>query len=651
MHPRLASNPFEALRLVKNKNKPAAAASAAARSDAPHFAPSVPAPANDPPQSPERPAKRLRRTPRSDVLFVPDAQNVVRRGNLAVIAMKPGEILPFHGTILICPLVGVCSVNGFVFKPHSSTSSWLASQIEKPTPTDFRFYPCFSPRSTSFLVIESEPHGSRGRVESLSRSQSEHAASISDALKELYRQLPEKSKQFGTVIALKSFSYCGLNEIQNRLPSYKHLFSPFVPAQARSMQPEICELDGFYPILPHMVQVSFNNRHVKFPNHWYEASDTILDSLLPPVICVIGSKGLGKSTMCRFLVNQLLAKYNSVAFLDCDLGQPELTPTGQVSIHVLEDPLLGPAFTNFKHPLFSCFVGATTPKNDPDFYSACVLQLWDVYKTRISQKIPLVINTDGWVRGMGFDLLLYALKQIRPTHVVQLCVPDNSQFAGARNIKDDLYALLNEKSDEVSEVSLMKVYGHEDAKQTVFLPALMRDLGLLAYFAQRKRNPAEPILASEMLEDCCVWDWSGVAARVPYSVPWHVVRLRFLNIEVPPSQSLVALNGTLVALVVDNLNYAIPANPCDPDSPVSQSCAGLQLIPSDIQTHPRHQNCVGLGIVRAIDPAAKLFYVATPLALDQICEVNLIVRGGAEINFPSSMMIDGFEVKISILHQ
>ncbi len=89
-----------------------------------------------------------------------------------------------------------------------------------------------------------------------------------------------------------------------------------------------------------------------------------------------------------------------MAFLDCDLGQPELTLSGQVSLHILENPLLGPPFTHLKDATHSIYIGSSSPKHDPDIYTAAILNLWTRYlQFSASHPLPLVINTDGWVKG------------------------------------------------------------------------------------------------------------------------------------------------------------------------------------------------------------------------------------------------------------
>ena len=61
----------------------------------------------------------------------------------------------------------------------------------------------------------------------------------------------------------------------------------------------------------------------------------------PAVLLVMGAKGVGKSTCCRFLVNSLLSlQVPEVYFLETDLGQPELGPPGVVTLHRIRKPML-----------------------------------------------------------------------------------------------------------------------------------------------------------------------------------------------------------------------------------------------------------------------------------------------------------------------
>jgi polynucleotide 5'-kinase involved in rRNA processing len=94
-------------------------------------------------------------------------------------------------------------------------------------------------------------------------------------------------------------------------------------------------------------------------------------------VVITGRKGMGKSTISQYLLNSLLnrylahthhtahgtqrthsprvrllcVRYPHVVFLDTDLGQPEFTPAGLVSLHVISSPVFGPSFMHLASPL------------------------------------------------------------------------------------------------------------------------------------------------------------------------------------------------------------------------------------------------------------------------------------------------------------
>ena len=75
---------------------------------------------------------------------------------------------------------------------------------------------------------------------------------------------------------------------------------------------------------------------------WAKVVDTLLADLTdghgPMRVMVLGNKGVGKSTFGRYLVNRLLGQQKGgssaggsgagVTYVDTDIGQPELTPSG-----------------------------------------------------------------------------------------------------------------------------------------------------------------------------------------------------------------------------------------------------------------------------------------------------------------------------------
>ena len=112
-----------------------------------------------------------------------------------------------------------------------------------------------------------------------------------------------------------------------------------------------------------------------------------------------------------------------IAMIECDVGQSEFTPPGFVSLSVLDSPILGPPFTHLdvSESTKSIFLGCTSAWKDPDRYTAAIFNLFKHYTENIrSDGIPLIVNTPGWVKGMGYDILLHMISELSPSQIVCL---------------------------------------------------------------------------------------------------------------------------------------------------------------------------------------------------------------------------------------
>ena len=156
------------------------------------------------------------------------------------------------------------------------------------------------------------------------------------------------------------------------------------------------------------------------PSEWDAAVDALATIMASPpaspsaVVLLCGARNVGKSALARLLVNRALASgAPEVALLDCDVGQPELSPPGLVALHAVTRPLLGPPHTQLRAPRRCRFVGHATPGEAPAEYLACVTALLAEHRAAHGRAAdgaapplpPLVVNTCGWVSGLGLQLL------------------------------------------------------------------------------------------------------------------------------------------------------------------------------------------------------------------------------------------------------
>ncbi|KAG2384122.1 Polynucleotide 5'-hydroxyl-kinase [Vigna angularis] len=130
-------------------------------------------------------------------------------------------------------------------------------------------------------------------------------------------------------------------------------------------------------------------------------------------------------------------------------------------------------------------------------------------------KLPLIVNTSGWVKGVGYDVLVDMLKYISPTHVVKISTSSEN-----KNLPAGEFWVLFQK----------------DARP-------LRDLRIMAYFRQCFSSDSNISTMKELAH--------ALASHCPYEVPIASIKMRHLHCEVPSSEIFFSLNATIVVLAVD----------------------------------------------------------------------------------------------------
>lgn len=183
------------------------------------------------------------------------------------------------------------------------------------------------------------------------------------------------------------------------------------------------DLEGFYPLEqggPALEDVT----PLMVSDEWEAAISSCLYGMKEREerkLAVCGSKGVGKSTLMKLVINKLLSdtEVDRVCLIDCDAGQPELGPPGLVSMSLIHEPLLGPPYLHAFNPSSCYFIGDVTSKSDPVMYIASIQALIARYEEEFAD-VPLVVNMDGWVKGLGESVLQNVLMAINPNHVIKI---------------------------------------------------------------------------------------------------------------------------------------------------------------------------------------------------------------------------------------
>ncbi|KAG5728254.1 Polynucleotide 5'-hydroxyl-kinase GRC3 [Termitomyces sp. T112] len=380
---------------------------------------------------------------------------------------------------------------------------------------------------------------------------------------------------------------------------------------------------------------------------WRRALPSISPSNDTSIHLVKGPKKSGKSTFARTLVNTLLSQYQKVAYLECDIGQSEFTPGGIVALNVLSTPLFGPPFTHPTLPYSAHYVGAMTPRSSPSLYLAAVQAILETYRldiqtpaiswrtsdadTRISDSIPLVVNTMGWNKGLGADLTIKLQEMIQPTDIYEIETPFDPAWPtpAPRDVAASSHPTRTHLLRPAPASILSANYSATDH----------RSLSIMSYFHVIFSN-STPTADEFPQTTGLTWHTSlPLCALPPYEVDCarsfdKVILTGAGTEDVVPSEIARVLNGSLVALVScapGTLDLDLDSETLASRIPYTQGCEA----PS-----PALSRCLGLALVRSVSPLEPQtqMHVLTPLPPKLLSKCRVLVKG--ELELPIWGMLD-----------
>lgn len=162
---------------------------------------------------------------------------------------------------------------------------------------------------------------------------------------------------------------------------------------------------------------------------------------------------------------QGVAQDGSVAVLDLDPGQPEFSPPGEISLLCLRSCNFG---TPYAHPVVppgsrlirAHHVGAISPKEDPDHYLQCVLDLVVRYRRMLASRpsCRLIVNCSGWVLGSGLEVLVQLINHMALTAVVYMSTTGPAEAVDAlleasRDSKTPFHALSSQPTEHATRTA------------------------------------------------------------------------------------------------------------------------------------------------------------------------------------------------------
>lgn len=293
--------------------------------------------------------------------------------------------IELYGTVVVTLLSGRITINGY-----------KARQLEPLT--------LFSPKGLNWVVISpmankklpKDNYNWNDLNETFSRAQLDNILGYYDG-------------QRDAIVLLQRNS--GSQKLQSTFS--KHMAENVFPLVNATNRPHY---SSEY-LLNCLVQWSDKSRGVLVPTVWTKLALQASTRLM-----VTGGKGVGKSTLLRYLVNRHLHQpYPRLLLIDLDIGQPELFVPQTVSCSIIDAPLLGHGLFLNKQPERAYVVGHVNIVMCAEQYARAVRQLLFYCRGNAEyQSIPWLINTMGYNKGFGLELMALIVDYVQPTDVVQI---------------------------------------------------------------------------------------------------------------------------------------------------------------------------------------------------------------------------------------
>ncbi len=272
------------------------------------------------------------------------------------------------------------------------------------------------------------------------------------------------------------------------------------------------------------------------------------------------------------------------------------------------NPSVGPPFTHQLWPHKAHFIGSFTPRARPSHYLTCIADLLEVYRLDIQSYeidgeiriVPLVINTQGWIKGLGGELLHRIEDMACPSHYFIFQTGEDLAPAEIR--------AKSPRSSFQPLVLWLEVQANPNPRYT---STDLRNLSMMAYL-----HSAQPSRSYQPI--CSMLPWE-IDTTVAYD---SILLLGSGGEDVDGSMISDALQGGLVGIVMDSTGEGLK-------NKFVQS-----LVPydgSDSFPSPSTSQCLGMGIVRWISRDARTLHLVTPLPAHALASCRSIIKGDMEL--------------------
>ncbi|KAK0549131.1 Polynucleotide 5'-hydroxyl-kinase grc3 [Tilletia horrida] len=621
-------------------------------------------------------------TPLFQPIWKGDRINVVKVGATAsspstlLVALPTGHALPFRGIVEISVRYGAVVVQGAILTPLSPARTYLFGAARYPCPAPVAVLS--EEGSTSSLPADLAQHFPHHDADCAVVQLSE-APSTLRTIEDLgrYFPLPGVEATFGLKAGSDLWSEAGLPS----LPGFRFIGSG-TASSTHTNASDIIEMNRSWECaIQHVFPAFMSHKADSPPTDQPNGTQSVPMRMMIRGPRGVGKSTFARTLLnaARTTARKICP---AVAFLDLDIGQTEFGPPGIMSLTVFptlhesrprSNLLVGPAWGTPERPVRAHFLGDTSPKNIPSAYMEAASDLIRYYREHIadgsvlltgeqppnrqqspstsaapedswqsrSRKrqrrdssahaappasvsdeafVPLIINTQGWISGLGADLLAQIESILHPTHIFDFSV-EEPNVQSLSDTEQPPLSMLSSSNPSVSPRIIQlqptpSAVGPASFTKSRLNAADQRALMLLSYLhAQIIPNSIFSPLSENVEDSLPRWTLDKPllsVAPIVVDITQGLeggIHVLTLGAAVEEKLRLHALNGSIVAVVE---NGQEPAPQYTTETSVEADNMWTAALRKPVP-RPNTSRCLGLGLVRSISKERHELHIVGPL--------------------------------------
>lgn len=326
--------------------------------------------------------------------FIPNDDNFIVSHNHIVVGLKVNEYILVGGQCKLTIQRGAIKVNNIHYlTAHPNESITIIST-----------------QAQSYPIIASTQVTDREGIIDTRNSENEHLF----------------TSDYKSVVKLENW-YSGLEKIAYYQPNFKRFIhnNQMMDIEDLGDHEKLFKTYSFEIVFDEDRAIGLNIDK-RWAKSIQEISLDIEKDVEPKVIVVIGNKNSGKSTYAKLLMNSIILENSTtVSFMDIDPGQSEFSIPYTLSLTKHSSPILGlhipstPKCNDDEE--MAHYYGFTTPQARPRQYISIVESLFRKYmeSNRVKGHL-LIINTPGWIKGLGREILNAITNFVEPHELIFL---------------------------------------------------------------------------------------------------------------------------------------------------------------------------------------------------------------------------------------